>query len=84
MKQHGHRTRSADFGDERLLVFSEKLRDGRKSIHEDAGHLISLKIASSKDKRRDTGLHERRSFKIPVSDAMVFGEHHPALLPDVG
>ena len=83
-EQHREGTSSTDSRNEWLLVSSEKLRNGRQSINKYARHLIALKITHGQDKRTNARLHERCSLKIPVSDAMVFGEHHPALPPDVG
>jgi hypothetical protein len=84
LKQHRDRTNSTDFRNEWLLVFSEKLRNGRQSVNKYARHLIALKIAHGEDKRPNARLHERCSLNIPVSDAMVFGKDHPPFLPNMG
>jgi hypothetical protein len=83
MEQHRYRAIPGDLCNEGLPVLRQKLCDGRERFHEDASHLLSLEITGSQNECGDSGIHQCRSFKIPVPDAMVFGQYDPSMFSDI-
>lgn len=83
-KEQRDRAISYHSGDERLLVFSEKFRNGRQGLHKDLRHFVALEITRRQDKCADTRIHQCLSFEISISDAVVFSQNDPAVTPDSG
>jgi len=83
MEQHRDRAIPGDLRNEWLPVLRQKLCDGRERFQEDASHLLSLEITGSQNECGDSGIHQRLSFKIPVPDAVVFGQYDPSVLSDI-